>query len=331
MLKDEFEWINQQRPTSHFHHSLIQGIGDDAAVFASSQKYEQLLCVDTLVEGIHFRKNTLSPEDVGHKALAVNISDIAAMGGEPLFYMAALAVPEAWSEEELAGVYKGMTMLGSRYNMDLIGGDTVSAPSDFMISVTVYGRIEKGHALLRRNARPGDIVFLTRPAGCSAAGLEILLQKGRRFPFQIEEKRLVSAHQRPEPCVEAGRVIASVDAEASLNDISDGLASELHEIAEASHCTIELDKNKIPVAPELQVFSEEQYWKWIFFGGEDFGLTGTVREKAWPRLQREMDKKELDLYPIGRVQAGSPAVFIVNGERRESLQKKGYNHFKKKR
>ncbi|SFE90513.1 thiamine-phosphate kinase [Alteribacillus iranensis] len=328
MPRDEFVWINKQRPSKYFDSHIIEGIGDDTAVYSSSDDFDELLCVDTLIEDIHFKKSTMAPEDIGHKALAVNISDIAAMGGIPTYYMVAIAVPTTWSDDELEGIYRGMTELGIRYKMDMIGGDTVSSPRGLMISVTVRGKVEKGRALLRKNAKPGDLVFLTNTTGRSAAGLSLLLDKGRHGRFSMQESELVQTHQRPEPRVQEGRAAAKIDPLISLNDISDGLASELNELAEASNTSIELWETHIPIAKELKNFPEKNYWDWIFYGGEDFELVGTVRESDWPILENEIEKTESQLYVIGRVLEGNPLVTLLGEKRKTILEKKGYNHFK---
>ncbi|MFB4166044.1 thiamine-phosphate kinase [Alteribacillus sp. JSM 102045] len=328
MPKDEFEWIREHTPKYHFQNSLLEGIGDDAAVYAADLEYNQLLCVDTMIEDIHFKKKTMSPEDIGHKALAVNISDIAAMGGIPVFYMVSIAVPATWSDKELKGIYKGMTDLGAQYQMDMIGGDTVSSPHNLMISIIVYGKVEKDAQLVRRNAKPGDYVFLTNPTGRSAAGLQLLLNKGRLSEFNETEKVLLAHHQKPIPKVAAGRTALKLHAGIALNDISDGLASEAFEIADASGTAIELFKNQIPVAEELLMFSDERYWKWILYGGEDFELIGTVNEKNWPKLQDAMKSEGMLIYEIGRVTEGRPSVTLIDDDKKISLQKEGYNHFK---
>ncbi|MFZ4453418.1 thiamine-phosphate kinase [Salibacterium aidingense] len=328
MPKDEFEWIKQNTPSRYTQPGIIEGIGDDAAVYSAKEGFHEILCVDTMVEGIHFKKETMSPADIGHKALAVNISDVAAMGGLPVFYMVSIAVPPSWTDDELEDLYHGMTALGENYEMDMIGGDTISSPHDFMVSVTVYGRVEKGRHLVRRNARPGDIVFLTNPTGRSGAGLELLLEHGRHKEYTWPEVTLITYHQRPVPRVAEGRIIAETTTAASLNDISDGLASEANEIAEASDVEIELFKQDIPVAEELQRFSEKQFWNWILYGGEDFELIGTVPEKDWPVLQKRMHHEGKPLISIGRVKQGSALVMLTDGRQQTVLPKQGYNHFR---
>ncbi|MGY4691194.1 thiamine-phosphate kinase [Salibacterium sp. K-3] len=327
MPKDEFEWIQQHIPDHYRQPGLIEGIGDDAAVYAAEAGYHEILCVDTMVEDVHFTKETMSPLDIGHKALAVNISDIAAMGGVPVFYVVSIAVPSSWTDEELQGVYEGLEKLAEAFDMDMIGGDTVSTRSGLVVSVTVHGRVEEGRHLLRRNALPGDIVFVTGFTGRSAAGLDWLLEHGRGASRPQGIRTLTAYHQTPHPRVKEGRIIGSTAAGAALNDISDGLASEANEIAEASKVELELRKRDIPVAGELKEFPDTQYWEWIFYGGEDFELIGTVRPEDWPLLKQRMEEEGAPLYDIGRVKEGDPLVTLQDGSDTTVLPKKGYNHF----
>lgn len=327
MPQDEFDWIQKHIPASRFHAELVQGIGDDAAVYAPPSSYDQLYCVDTLVEHVHFKRETMSPSQIGYKALVVNISDIAAMGGIPLFYLVSIAIPSHWNDKELDLIYQGMKEAGEEWHLDMIGGDTVSSPNDLVISVTVGGKVEKERALLRTYARPGDYVFLTGPTGLSAAGLHVLLSRGRHT-VDDKERILVDAHQKPKPHVNAGRIALQLHDRIALNDVSDGLASELWEIAEASNVSIHIHKDKVPVAKELNMFPEEKRWEWIFFGGEDFVLVGTIPPYAWERYRTLMKEAGLPLYHIGLVEEGEVTVKVSEKEKTTILPKDGYNHFK---
>lgn len=328
MPQDEFDWIHKHLPAAHFREEVVYGMGDDAAVYRTHPSYDQLYCVDTLVEYVHFQKETMSPSDIGYKALAVNVSDIAAMGGVPLFYLVSIAIPRHWTEAELDGIYEGMKEAGKIWRMDMIGGDTVFSPNELVITVTVGGRVEKERALLRQHAHPGDYVFVTGPTGCSAAGLSLLQSKGRSAHFNELERFLVRAHQKPEPQVKAGRIALQLRDRIALNDVSDGLASELWEIAEASNVSIRVWKEKVPVAEELRMFPEDKWWDWVFFGGEDFVLVGTIPPDSWERYEMLMQEAGLSLYRIGIVEGGEAKVILQEKEKAMILPKDGYNHFK---
>lgn len=321
-MKDEFEWIDKISPKKHLQPTLIEGIGDDAALIRPESGYDDILCVDTMVESIHFSRKTMSPFHIGYKALAVNISDVAAMGGSPKFYLVSIAIPKGWAESELEDIYRGMAELAESYQIDLIGGDTVSTEGPLVVSVTVHGRVQQDRKLLRKNARPGDVVFLTGPVGLSAAGLNSLLHDEESI------ERLIEAHQMPTPQVEAGLLLAESGYRIALNDISDGLASEANEIAEASNVHITLEEEWLPTIQELSSFTKEQVLEWMLYGGEDFQLIGTASAEDWHSLLKKFEGDGLPLYKIGTVSEGPTKVSLKNGNEVIPIFKQGYNHFK---
>lgn len=325
-VQDEFSFIDRIRPkTIHQQDLLITGIGDDAAVYHPHPTTSQIICTDTLVEGIHFTNQTMSPFQIGYKALAVNISDIAAMGGTPLFYLVSIAIPKEWEEDGLFEIYKGMQNIADTYKMDLIGGDTVSSMHSLMITVTVIGETEKGKQLLRSQAKDGDIVFVTGTIGDSSAGLELLLSKGKDFnEYKKHEKFLVERHQLPNPRVEIGRILSTLS-RVSLNDISDGISSEANEIAEASGVTLTLNADELPLSKELSEYAGERALNLALYGGEDFELIGTMSSDDWNILNQ---KGQPLLKKVGYVTAGSPKVMLNKEGALIPLEKKGYNHFK---
>ncbi|MBY8914221.1 thiamine-phosphate kinase [Bacillus sp. YC2] len=324
---DEFDLIHSITPHTLHHTSVDVGIGDDGAVYTASPHFQQIVCLDTMVEDVHFKLEYSSPGDIGYKALAVNISDIAAMGGIPKFYLVSLAVPACWQAPEVQAMYEGMTELAKLYRMDLIGGDTVSASDKAVITVTVIGEVEKGLACLRSSARPGDVVFVTGDIGSSAAGLALLLRETE--PSACSERDyFIQKHKRPVPRVQVGRFCSQLQ-RAALNDISDGLASELNEIAEASSVTIEIEENLLPVHPELR--KAHSKWKeWALFGGEDFELAGTVSQKEWTWLLDRCKASGVPIKQVGTVYERKEANVLMKTEdqKRIVLEKKGYNHFK---
>lgn len=329
MLHDEFDFIRKIKPNKTLQASLTRGIGDDAAVFEGSSKFDELVCMDTMVEGVHFTKRTMTPFMIGHKVLAVNISDIAAMGGTPTYYLVSIAIPEDWHEKDLAAIYAGMSQLGNQYSMDLIGGDTVSSKQGLVITVTVCGRIEKNRSLFRSHAQAGDSIFVIGEVGASAAGLQLLLDKGLDYSYTEEENILLAAHQLPIPQVEAGKILATSGERIALNDISDGLASEANEIAEASNVILTIDYQKIPRSPLLRSYSEDQQKRWSLFGGEDYQLLGTMPKSAISKIKQTLDQKGIQLVTIGEVTFGNADVYLNYQDKKEKLPKKGFNHFNK--
>lgn len=324
---DEFDLIHSITPHTHYHPSVNVGIGDDGAVYTASSHMQQIVCLDTMVEDVHFKTEYSSPQDIGYKALAVNISDVAAMGGIPKFYLVSLAVPSCWQKADVQAMYEGMAELAKLYRMDLIGGDTVSAPGQAVITLTVIGEVEKDRACLRSSARPGDVVFVTGDIGSSAAGLSLLLGETPPSAFHTSDY-FIQKHKRPVPRVQVGRLCSQLQ-RAALNDISDGLASELHEIAESSSVTIEIEEQLLPVHPDLPE-ADPQWEKWVLFGGEDFELVGTVSQQEWTSLLDYCTQSGIPIAKIGAVSERKEASVLMtaNDQRQIVLEKKGYNHFK---
>ncbi|MEC1263005.1 thiamine-phosphate kinase [Bacillus swezeyi] len=326
---DEFDLIHRITPRSLSHQEIEIGIGDDAAVYHTKNGYQEIVCVDTMVDGVHFLSSHSTPADIGYKALAVNISDIAAMGGFPKYYLVSIAVPFGWHASDMEAMYEEMSKLAKLYQMDLIGGDTVSTKGQMVITVTVIGEIKKGKACLRSHAQPGDVVFVTGELGSSAAGLSFLLEK-TPIKNKAQAKYFINRHKRPTPRVEAG-LICSRYHHVALNDISDGLASELNEIAEASRVSIDIYKDLIPVHSDLHTL-HTRWEEWVLFGGEDFELVGSISGDQWEHFYQDCSVHRIPIYQIGRIhQSGDAQVFYHNGQDSVRLEKKGYNHFKQDR
>jgi thiamine-monophosphate kinase len=213
--------------------------------------------------------------------------------------------------------------------MDLLGGDTVSTKDKLVITVTVIGEIEKGKACLRSNARLDDIVFVTGNLGSSAAGLALLFNEWK-IDDETSRRYFLERHKKPLPRVDVGQVCSRFD-RVALNDISDGLSSELSEIAEASNVTIEIQKELLPMHSELK--KTDSLWeKWVLFGGEDYELAGTISKKEWDAFYTACKAEQIQLFPIGCViEQGVSKVFLKENSHAAILEKKGYNHFKQDR
>lgn len=327
-MNNEFDWIKSIAPKKHYQPSLKVGIGDDAAVYSVDQAFEQVVAVDTMVEGIHFKKETMPIKSIGYKALAINLSDLAAMGAIPLYYLVSIAVPKhGWTEEERTELYRGMNDLADHWKVDLIGGDTVSTEDSLVITVTVIGQVEKNRHLLRSNAKKGDILFVTGEIGLSAYGLEKLLQQGLAAADDPTLTPFLKAHQEPEPQLKSGRLLAQCGERVSLNDISDGIAHEVKEIAEASNVNIVIDWDKLSICNVFQDYSLEKQEDWMLYGGEDFQLVGTVPEGKWKELLEQFRESNLPLYQIGEVEDGKGVVYLQRQGKRSLIVKTGYQHF----
>ncbi len=359
---DEFARIrywNEARQSRQLmeRQGVVLGIGDDAAVVGTPPGeagggLEWLLAVDTMVETVHFSDATMEPEDIGWKALAANVSDIAAMGGVPRHALVSVSVPKAWEPARMRRLYDGFYACAEHYGVAVVGGDTTSSPLHLVVAVTVTGTVEAGKAIRRAGAMPGDAVFVTGAAGMAAAGLHALLAAaagggaGAASPAAAKggTAALVQAHRRPAPSVRAARMLAARGTVTSLNDVSDGLASEAWEIAEASGVTIALRESGLPRSGSMTAYAHDcglDPLEWILYGGEDYVLLGTVAAADAQAAKAELAEAGLPMFIIGEVEAGGPGVEMfrdleAGGDKRgsgryspvrERVAKRGYNHF----
>ncbi|SDZ50273.1 thiamine-monophosphate kinase [Evansella caseinilytica] len=326
-MNEEIKWIRSITPSGYRQPELKVGIGDDAAIFYQKEDKDTVIAVDTMVEGVHFKRETMPLHAIGHKALAANISDLAAMGAIPQYYLVSVAFPKkTWNKEELHEIYRGMANLAKEFSMDLIGGDTVSIEKQLVLTVTVIGKIKQNRHLLRSNARPGDVVFVTGLVGLASLGLEMLLEDGLAAANDAANAQYIKAHQEPQPQLRAGLLFAESGFRMALNDISDGLASEAKEIAEASQVDIELDWARIPTTDYIQSHSTQKQESWLLYGGEDYQLLGTVSEEDWKSLQLMFRKATLPLYEIGTVRAGNGRVAMERDGSSTVITATGYDH-----
>lgn len=336
---DEFGLIRvwtEERQSKEFLQAagVTLGIGDDTAIVQGAAGQEWLLAMDTMVEEVHFLAETMSEEDIGYKALASNISDISAMGGLPKFALVSVSIPPNWDQQRMKRVYDGLYECAERYGVAVVGGDTTAAPLHLVVSVTVIGIVEAGRALRHSDAKPGQFVFLTGPTGLSAGGLHGLLPKSDNSRSRLRPpQRLIKAHQRPSPSVKAGRLLIERGWGAALNDVSDGVASEAWEIAEASSVRLLLKEVQLPLSGELAAYAHRcgiNPLDWVLYGGEDYVLLGTA-DCRYEAAMKELFRAEgIPFFIIGEVEPGTPDVVIESSSgQRQPILKKGYNHFSK--
>lgn len=332
---DEFSLIqllNQRHANtqSKAHLQVIQGIGDDAAVVRLSNGKELAAACDAMVEHIHFAAQTMDDYHVGYKALVSNVSDMAAMGAEPKFALITLMAPKKLDIARLQELYRGIYDCAGEYDVAVIGGDTVGTPDSLSVSITIMGEVEQGKALLRSTAKVEDRVFVTGPVGGSAAGLHWLMKHGKTdIPPQY--KNMVRMHQMPSAQVRAGRALLLSGQCHALNDVSDGLASESWEIAEASGVRVRLYADRIPIDESVRQYAAEVNQSpldWAFYGGEDYQLVGTAPASAWEDLREGWKEQGFNIYDIGEVIEGTVGVELVESEGNSiTVEKRGFNHF----
>jgi thiamine-monophosphate kinase len=320
---DEFQFINSIKQGSYAQSSLQKGIGDDAAVFRPTSD-DIVTAVDTFVENIHFSEKTMEPFHIGYRALAANISDMAAMGAVPRFYLVSIVVPDSY-KPHIHDIFNGMKTIAKEYDMDLIGGDTVSG-KELCLSVTVIGSVVREKARYRSDARENDHIFVTGTLGDSRVGLEILTQELEA----IASDYFIHRHCMPEPRVAFAHALKNIN-RLALNDISDGIANELAEIAVASGVDLIICDEQIPVHPGFKQFSQNDQYNWKYFGGEDFELVGTVPDSDWDFVQQKAAELDIAVTKIGKVlpkQGKNHQVFINKFGKATPLLKHGYTHLK---
>ncbi|MDD4169382.1 MAG: thiamine-phosphate kinase [Desulfotomaculaceae bacterium] len=304
--------------------SIVAGIGDDAAVIDTGNRYE-IITTDMLIEKVHFNLSFTDAYHLGRKSLAINLSDIAAMGGEPLYYLVAISLPGHTKVQFVEEFYQGMQDLALTHGAHLIGGDTVGAEDKIAISVTVTGQVKKDEVIFRHGASPGDLVYVSGFLGDSAAGLKVML-KGLRGRLAPEiESYLIKRHVDPEPRLHLGRQLAVNRLASALNDISDGLVKKLWEIALSSQVLIQIDPETIPISDQLGRFSRQLNISPIdlaLHGGEDYELLFTVP----PEQEALLYKHQLPVKKIGQViaKAEQGEVYQQDGH---LLSDEGFKHF----
>lgn len=253
---------------------VTTGIGDDAAILAGDPPL--LLVHDMQIEGTHFRRRTSSPSDLGHRSLAVNLSDIAAMGGRPVAALIGLALPADVSDADITAFYVSMETLAMQHGLTIAGGDLTRSPT-ISIGVTVIGQMDAGVApVMRSGARPGDRIALTGALGAAAAGLALLANPG--LDMQPRRDSLLSAQRRPVARVAAGRALAAAGV-TSMMDISDGLALDATRLAEASSVELVVDLTRVPRADgvdEIATALAHEPDVFAATGGEDYELLVTA-------------------------------------------------------
>lgn len=300
------------------------GIGDDCAV-TDLGPGRAVTTTDLLVEGIHFRIRTTSAWDLGWKAMAVNVSDIASMGARPRWATVSVAAPADLSIDWLSDFYAGARALCERYGLAIVGGDTVGSPGAVMLAVTVVGAAER--PVLRTGAKAGDAVVVTGPVGSSGAGLWLLEHPEAEAdlePAVVAE--VLAAHRLPEPQVDAGLAIARLS-RAAMMDNSDGLARSALWLAGANGLSLELDAEALPLTPAARAVAARagvDPLQWALYGGEDYNLVVLVPEEAVRTLKSELPGAVV----VGRCRSGEPAASVRRGDRSMPLEPgRTYQHF----
>lgn len=323
----EFGFIHRFAPLFHFNQPGVEGIGNDCAVIPYRDHLSFLVTTDLLVENTHFIKNQINPLDLGYKSLAVNLSDIAAMGGKPHYAFLSLGLPIETPIEWADAFFAGLRQLATQTGVMLLGGDTTRS-SQIVINILLIGVIENSLIKRRSQATPGDIICCTGHLGDSGAGLKILLNE---IPIDAIRQRLIQAHVHPRPHLEEGAWLAAQSGVHAMMDVSDGLAGDIQRIMEESHCGAHLEIERLPVSSELRKACQSLGWSaenMALTAGEDYCLLVTIDPQDFPSIKEAYQRRfQRPLFPLGTILSESTLIYTYH-QKPFILNEEGFDHFK---
>jgi thiamine-monophosphate kinase len=303
---------------------VLIGIGDDAA-WVESRSGSVLITSDLLIQDVHFKLQWTSLFALGHKAVAVNLSDIAAMGGKPAYLILALGIPGNFSSRQVSEFYRGIRSLCSKTGVVLVGGDTNVARS-LIVSVCLIG-----HAIYspvrRSGAQMGNDIYVTGALGDSALGLK-LLQSGRVGLNRGFAAYLVSRHRQPMPRVVVGEAIAREQLATAMIDVSDGLVQDLGHICDASGLGAQIWRDKLPLSVAYRAMMGKDGTRYALSGGEDYELLFCARRRDRTRLEHLSKRVKVPITRIGRCMAKEGITVLDSSGNVVSIPIKGYDHFR---
>jgi thiamine-monophosphate kinase len=312
--------------------NIIKAIGDDAAAFTTAPEQLTLITTDLLVERIHFLRASISGFDLGYKSLAVNLSDIAAMGGTAREAFVSIAIPDDCLLDYLEAIYSGIKDLAARFDVNVLGGDTTRSKVDLILNIVVQGTVLKEELLCRDAARPGDVIFSTGFLGDSKAGLHLILNQIAADSETLAA--LLKAHRVPQPHLRQGRFLAQQKGIHAAIDTSDGLSSDLVHIAEESRVGARLYAQKIPLSQNLKDFCTRFDFDPIDYalsGGEDYTLLCTIAPEDADKISRAFKGQfKHPLYAIGEITAKKQIEIVYPDGETIPLTPTGWDHFKAK-
>ncbi|MFH1468863.1 MAG: thiamine-phosphate kinase [Pseudomonadota bacterium] len=309
------------------------GIGDDCAVLELDAERCLLVTKDLLVEGVHFLRGTLTPWQLGYKSMAVNLSDVAAMGGTPRAAFLGLALPPGPDLDFVVGFRDGLMACAQAFGVDLLGGDTTGSLRDVMISLTLLGEAPRAEVVLRAGAQAGDHIVLGGPVGDSAAGLWLLTEGAARAAELPADQReaLLRAHLEPRPQVALGRWLAGRGVATAMIDVSDGLLQDLGHLCAAARLGARIEDGALPVSgaqAAARALHGGDPLGWALAGGEDYVLLFTVpSQRLGEVVAGARGDLGIALHPIGRMEP-EPGLRLVRGGEVGAVAPAGWDHFR---
>ncbi|MEK7747469.1 MAG: thiamine-phosphate kinase [Nitrospirota bacterium] len=318
--------IARRQQTAQNAPDVLLGIGDDAAAVRISPGKKALLTTDILIEKTHFDLSFSTFFDVGYKALSVNLSDIAAMGGRPRFFLVSLGLTGRESLRDIDQLYRGIKKASQEAGTVLIGGNTACSRALFFVSITLLGEAPKKEIVTRGGGKPGDYLYVTGTLGDSASGLD-LLKKGI-----ASSQKLVLKHKRPKARFLEGYLLGQNKIPSAMIDLSDGLSSDLSHLAKASGVGVELEEDKIPISASLKLYGQlagVNTMAYALNGGEDYELLFSVPKNRIKKLNALIQKGTLFATPIGRLTEKIKGLLVKKEDGTTyKLQRLGYDHCK---
>ncbi len=307
----------RSRASSQRSRIIPVGIGDDCAVLRIPPNHDQLVTTDFSLEGIHFRRDWHPPESVGHRCLARGLSDIAAMGGQPVAAFLSLALPANLPQSWVTRFTRGLLALAGKYKVTLAGGDTAESRNGILADIVVVGMVPKGKAVLRSGARPGDRIYVTGHLGGSAAAVHEL----RSHPKRKLNPRDYPRHFYPDPRLDPGRILREKGLASAMIDLSDGLSTDLSHLCEESGVGAEIDSTLIPRA-KVGKPAHEVELDLVLHGGEDYELLFTA-----PRSHRITQIAGIPITQIGQIRRGKGILLKRDERSARRLEPQGWEHF----
>jgi thiamine-monophosphate kinase len=319
------------RATARKAPGVRVGIGDDCAVLEPGAGSLLLATTDLLIEDIHFRRRWATPEDIGWKSLAVNLSDIAAMGGRPRWALIALACPEGVRLDEAEAFYAGVRALAAEHDVAVVGGDTTASPGGWIVNVTLLGEAARA-PLMRSTANVGDVIAVTGSVGRSAAGLALLeAVSAPRGLAAAAGADVTAAHLRPRPRTREGQWLAAAGGVTSMIDLSDGLATDLGHLCEESRVGARVELGRLPVDASVHAVAqalERDALAWCTGGGEDYELLLTCAPAAFGRLAEGLASTTgTRLTAVGEMTASAGGIRYLDAAGRAVAVRGGFEHF----
>ncbi len=334
-MDDEFELIAHLTRGFSSRPDVLLGVGDDCAILDLNSDKLLLATCDSQVEGVHFTRQFSSPEQIGRKALAVNLSDIAAMGGEPRYALVSLVLPSGLSRSYLDTLYTGLRHEAAHYSTAIVGGNIASSGASLVIDITLLGTIERGRALTRNGAHSGDTLLVTGNLGAAAAGLYTLLHPDSRYPRDAQEV-LRAVYRTPQPRIRVGRILSLLGPAivTAMLDISDGLSGDLSHLCTRSNVGAHIELAHLPLSPSIRSIAARigyDAFSWALHGGEDYELLFTVSPgNAQKVIEAVQTATGIPVTPIGTILPPTSGMKLVYPDGHEdALIIQSWNHLRK--